>query len=159
MWGSSRPPRVGRKGHAPQQCLQWARLSCKHLRAIYPRWEECPQLKLGAPQPPCSNRSPFPPHPQAVPGPSNTRSTSRTSSRHRLHATPSASPMSENEGTLLPAADTAEVLHPRGSAVRPGPPAHFPTPTPTAHTHRGYTLPPYGAEQIQARDNPLPLLT
>ena len=127
--------RVGRKGHAPQQCLQWARVSCEHLGAIHPRWEECPQLKLGAPQPPCSYRSPAPPHPQAVPGSSDTRSSSGTSSRRRLHSTPSASPLSESEGTLRPAADTGVVPRPRASALRPGPPAHFPTPTPTAHTH------------------------
>ena len=142
------PTRMGRKGHispvssgsnSSQQCLQWAHLSCEHLGAIHPRWEECPQLKLGAPQPPCSYKSPSPPHPQAVPGPSDTRSPSGTSSRPCLHSTSLASPVSEREGTLLPAAETGTVLHPRGSALRPGPPAHFPTSTPTArsrtHTH------------------------
>ena len=91
------PTRVGRKGHispvssgsnSSQQCLQWAHLSCEHLGAIHPRWEECPQLKLGAPQPPCSYKSPSPPHPQAVPGPSDTRSPSGTSSRPCLHPHP-----------------------------------------------------------------------
>ena len=137
------PTRVGRKGHTPQQCLQWAHLSCEHLRAIHPRWEECPQLKLGAPQRPCSYKPPSPHQPQAVPGPSDTRSPSGTSSRPCLHSTSSASPFSEREGTLLPAAETGTVLRPRGSALRPGPPAPFPAPTPTArarahtrtHTH------------------------
>ena len=137
--------RVGRKGHAPQQCLQWARVSCEHLGAIHPRWEECPQLKLGAPQPPCSYRSPAPPHPQAVPGSSDTRSSSGTSSRRRLHSTPSASPVSESEGTLRPAADTG-LLSGLGPLLtsQPPPPRHTHTHTHTythTHTQRGHPSP------------------
>ena len=155
------PTRVGRKGHAPQQCLQWAHVSCEHLGAIHPRWEECPQLKLGSPQPPCSYRSPAPPHPPAVPGSSETRSSRGTSSRRHLHSTPSASPISESEGTLLPVADGHRCgAASQGFCSQAWAPCSLPNPHPHGthtHTHtQGTPFPCMVLNRSRPRTTPFP---
>ena len=125
-----------RVGHAHQQDLQWARLSCGDVGAIHPRWEERPQRKLRVPQPlqltqiilPDPTRVfQVPPIHRAqagpLPGPTST-------------LCPPASPMRGSEWTLPQAVGTG--LHlwdcPRDSAPGSRPHGHFPTPSPP-HTH------------------------